>query len=83
MNTKKSVISAIQASLQDGSDPEILKRLAAGENIPFSEMDLNSLRMVEISMFLDDELSIEIDFDSFEKVSTIDQLVQLCDDLLA
>ena len=72
------VIAALKECLPGAKDQTVLASDQPAAQIPLSNLDLTSLRMVEVCMHLEESLGIDIDLEEFEGAKTIGDLVQLC-----
>ncbi len=80
---EKEIIEALVAALPDKADQKVLTAHQPGGDFSLSDLDLTSLRMVEICMQLEESLGIDIDLEEFEEAKTLQDLVKLCEGLRA
>lgn len=78
---ENEVIAALVAALPDKADQKILMAHEPGADFSLADLDLTSLRMVEICMQLEETLGIDIDLEEFEETKSLQELVALCDSL--
>ena len=79
---EKSVMGALLACLPDKPDQEFLLAQDPQSNFRFEELDMTSLRMVEVCMHLEQSLGLDIDLEEFEDAETFRDLVAVCKQLL-
>ena len=72
---RKTVIAALDKSINVLRDPEIGPRLLKGEDVAFDDMELDSLSVFEVLMFVEEELGIELETDEIEDIETVNGLV--------
>lgn len=77
--TREAVIKAIQLALDSKETTELLSSLHQDQDIDLAKFDLTSLRLVEISMYIEDTLGLELDLEAIEELTTLNQLVALCE----
>jgi acyl carrier protein len=79
---EKNVMGALLACLPDKRDQEFLRAQDPQSNFRFEELDMTSLRMVEVCMHLEQSLGLDIDLEEFEDAETFRDLVNVCKQLL-
>lgn len=77
------VMGALLKHLPNEKDQAILKTRGPDVDIVLADLDLDSLRAVELCMQLEDTLGVEIDLDEFEQIESVSALVAHCEQLVA
>lgn len=80
---ENEILSALKDCLPNSGDQALLDAHKSGEDIDFSDLDLTSLRMVEIGMHIEQSLGIDIDLEELEEAKGFLGLVDHCKSLLA
>jgi len=76
-------MAALSENLPDEKDQAVLKTRETGVDISLEDLDLTSLRAVEVCMHIEESLGIEIDLDEFEEIETLSALIAHCEKLVA
>ena len=80
---EEQVVEALKSCLHGRKDQKILSARSPGDGLLLSELDLTSLRMVEVCMHLEQSLDIDIDLEDFEGAESVADLARFCADLQA
>ena len=75
------VMAALKSSLTDKKDQAVLNGHQIGEPLLLTDIELTSLRMVEVCMHLEESLGIDIDLEDFQDAKSLSDIVALCAEL--
>jgi len=78
-STRDIVIAALHEAVGVLDDPVHAPKLKAGEDIPLSSIDIDSLSTFEVVMQLEDELGLELDADEVTEQKSVAALVAFLD----
>lgn len=78
-NIRDTVVRALDEAVGIMRDPESGPALLRGEDVQFSNIEIDSLSMFEMLMFIEEELGIDIDLDEVEGLPSVDALVRHLD----
>jgi acyl carrier protein len=72
---RKVVIEALNKASGALNEPEMARTLMSGGDVPFAELDMDSLTMFEMIMDVEEKLGIELDADQVASKSGVDEFV--------
>ena len=76
-SVKEAVIAAIDETTGFQNDRAAFQAITAGQDLPLSMLELDSLATFEIIMTLEESFGLELDTDAFNQAGTIDGLTRL------
>ncbi len=79
-STRDAVIAALQEAAGVLDHPEIAPRLLKGGDVPFDEIEIDSLGVFEVIMHLEEEFGIELDSDEVSGQASVQALVAYLDE---
>lgn len=79
---RETILEGLASVLKGSPDADVVAALGSGDDLDFESLDLTSLRLVELSMYLEDELGVEIDLEAFDDIGSLVGLTSLCADLV-
>lgn len=72
-------ITEIFASVSESKQIEMLNSaLAAGKDVTFEDLSLDSLKTVEALMALEEKLGIDVDIEEFDEIPSVLKFVDYC-----
>ena len=74
-NVRDIVIRALHNASGFLSDPEMARLALSGEDLALDRLELDSLSRFEVMMEIEERLSIEVDDDEIDGLTTLDALV--------
>ena len=72
---RRIVLDALRAHAGLDQTPEAARKIAIGEDVAFSELDMDSLTGMEVAMQIESDLDRDLDLDEIEQAGSVDGLV--------
>jgi acyl carrier protein len=78
-STREIVIAALHRSIGLLNDPVLAPRVLAGDDLPFSALEMDSLDLFEVIMEIEDRMGLELDADDVAAQPGLVALVEFLD----
>ena len=75
---KDEIISTFRNFMEDDGAVQVLDGYGGDNDVRLEKLGLNSLKMVEISMELEEKFGLDIDLEDFEGLKTLSEFIEYC-----